>query len=965
LEADLCFHLVYSTTISNLIKDMMHAANNASGASQGSNAKQEPVLECNYEVNCTRLYEAIEAASTNADYARLLNYLENGRWEGYLYPNTGAPAEQAKTWVTRFDVEDEKKVKWSQLPLHLAIVCSAPFSIIKMLVNLYPKALRCTDDQHMLPLHLALRQGASDEIVAFLLKEFPDAVYAKGKNGRTPVECALRAKDKDRGSILNVFVERTKKRLSTKVIEERATLKSLVESKNTAIESFKSEIAVQQSLIYNLRNDLARERGEHETLREKQAAKESEFISKIQTLETCHTEMEEEAKEVVDKLRDEKLVETLEMQTKLEKLEAEKRNLENKHRKAQEKENCLRRELAVVIEKVSKASSPDDFIVVKQEIEAINAAHLKKGIVEAQDDIFALREELARTMDDEKSVGNKSLSSIKKSVEKLRVAEKNVKTSADLSALQKEVVFLRDELKNLSDSSQTKDELFALRKAIEIELRSSEGKTNGEIDALKKALRVANESHLQSKTAAELAAVKSDLQALKNSMAEKLLENTTKKDLDVLIESIQNAMVNADSKIKGQLSALKCKVETINAKVFDSTSKDEMISLKKDVELLKDELKAIEITAKIQEEASGLKRVVDEELQKSQGKTQQELMLIKLAIKALVDKGLENKDANELVKVKSELGAVKANLKSVEEASKTQVELAVLKKALEYQIQSSVGKTAKELTEMKKAVDAINMENKESKKLKKMLTDEIKEANNKTEKELMEIKKSLDRINVTKLEARNVEDWDVVRKELDSLKKELQEKQIVEMTAAEQELAAMKQVVEAIKAQELKSSTELTAIREEMSAMKDEMKVSTASEWKMRRAITALKNEARIEAGLPPRKDKAGLKKFLARRFSRGGGSVHSKSRNSCASSFDDSLFDDEGSIVSRNTESDSKTILPPSLSNQDLDVVKAESSNEEKENVSDLPGGISFTRTVSKTLVQESGAVEMEATSN
>jgi DNA repair exonuclease SbcCD ATPase subunit len=947
---------------------MMHAVKNTSG----SIAKNEPVLECNYEVNCTRLYEAIEAASTNADYARLLNYLENGRWEGYLNPNTGTPSEQAKTWVTRFDVEDEKKVKWSQLPLHLAIVCSAPFSIIKALVNLYPKALRCTDDQHMLPLHLALRQGASDEIIAFLLKEFPDAVYAKGKNGRTPVECALRANDKNRGNILNVFVERTKKRLSTKVIEERATLKSLVESKNTAIESFKSEIAVQQSLIYNLRNDLAREIGEHETLRNKQAAAVSDFISKIQTLETCHTEMEEETKEVVDKLRDEKLVQTLEMQTKVEKLEAEKRKMESKHRKAQEKENSLRRELAIVIEKVSKTSSPDDFIVIKKEIEAMNAAHLKKGIVEAQDDIYALGEELARTMDDEKSVGNKSLSSLKKSVDKLRVAEKNVKTSADLSALQEEVAFLRDELKNLSDSSQTKDELYALRKTIEMELRSSEGKTNDEIGALKQALKLANESDLQSKTAAELAAVKSDLQALKNSMAEKLLENTTKKDLDVLLESIQNAMVNADSKSKGQLSSLKTKAESINAKVIESTSKDEMISLKKDVELLKDEMKAIEITAKIQEEASSLKRSVDEELQKSQGKTLQELMLIKQSIKALVDKSLANTDANELVKVKSELGAVKANLKSVEEASKTQVELVVLKKALEYQIQSSVGKTAKELTEMKKAVDAINMENKESKKLKKMLTDEIKHANSKTEKELMEMKKALDRINVTKLEARNVEDWDAVRKELDSLKKELQEKQIVEMTSAEQELAAMKQVVEAIKAQELKSSTELTAIREEMSAMKDEMKVSTTSEWKMRKAIAALKNEARIEAGLPPRKDKAGLKKFLARRFSRGGGSVNSKSRNSISSSFDDSLFDDEGSIVSRNTvPDDSKTILPPSLSNQDLDAVLADSSNEEKENAeapssiaSDHADEIPLNRTFSKNHVQESGEVEMEAMS-
>jgi hypothetical protein len=37
----------------------------------------------------------------------------------------------------------------------LAIVVSAPYGIVRRLIELYPQSVRCTDDQNMLPLHLA------------------------------------------------------------------------------------------------------------------------------------------------------------------------------------------------------------------------------------------------------------------------------------------------------------------------------------------------------------------------------------------------------------------------------------------------------------------------------------------------------------------------------------------------------------------------------------------------------------------------------------------------------------------------------------------------------------------------------------------------------------------------------------------------------------------------------------------
>ena len=164
---------------------------------------------------------------------------------------------------------------------------------------------------------------------------------------------------------------------------------------------------------------------------------------------------------------------------------------------------------------------------------------------------------------------------------------------------------------------------------------------------------------------------------------------------------------------------------------------------------------------------------------------------------------------------------------------------------------------------------------------------------------------------------------------MEKMKLELQEKQGIEISAAEQELNAMKKVVEAIKAQEMQSTSDLAALREEMNMMRDELVVGTTSEWKMRQAIEALKNEARGERGLPPKptKDKAGLKKFLSRRFRKAGadGSVSVKSRASMSfgSSFDDSVYGGAATEKSFKNdlqeqdgeEEDSTPILPPSLS--------------------------------------------------
>lgn len=140
------------------------------------------IFECDYDSDVTNLYQAIEGEA----WVPVLQYLETGKWEHMYGKDPQSPERQSRTWVTRF--EPDGTVRWSQLPLHAAIIFGAPKKIITSLINLYPAGVRCTDDQQMLPLHLAFRFGAEDSVIALVLERFPEAFFTKNVRGRIPTD---------------------------------------------------------------------------------------------------------------------------------------------------------------------------------------------------------------------------------------------------------------------------------------------------------------------------------------------------------------------------------------------------------------------------------------------------------------------------------------------------------------------------------------------------------------------------------------------------------------------------------------------------------------------------------------------------------------------------------------------------------------------------------------------------------
>lgn len=813
-------------------------------------------FECNYEKDCTPLYKAIENAivQEEEDYEHIAIFLETGKWpEGTAGATAGPAAEiQAKTWVTRFNPKDVNKVEWSQLPLHLAIVGGAPSNIIGGLVKLYPQALRCTDDQQMLPLHLALRHGAEDEVLAYLLMQFPEAVNAKGKNGRTPVDCALRARDKLRGIVIETFVEKTKSKLQNQHMKEKAELSAAIDDKTIQLDKVAAELILKSDALEQLTNQHSVISTEFGSLKELKTKTDEELLSQVNELTKEKTELEASFKQKIEKLTSEKLTESIELQKKIDALVAEKTAAQEAASKAKEEEKSMRHELESVQKSVANSVSMDDWTTLKQEVDTLQAYRLTRTKSQAKENIELLKGEIAATLEASKSEANElktELKSLKKVVSKLEKTETAAKSSDDVAKLQSEVETLRAELRERSEAFKLKLDLAALRKAMEVERKKPEGKSAEELAAIESAVSKTDAGVLETKTCAELTALKGELESLSLKLKETELARKTAVDVEQLERALEQAIKDADPKSKGEFDVMKPAVDNLKKYIASSKSNDDLVGVAKDVESLKELLRNKQTTSKIQLETTQLKDTV-EELVKSAGKAQEkELLLMKETINTITSTSLETKDADELEKMKAELSAVQKHLKAVEEATKTQLDLDILKKTVGEELLRATEKAEKDLSEMKKAVDAVNMEQKESKNLKETLALEIQRASGETEKNLLELKQKVESINISDLESKNKDEWETIRKDMEALKADLKLKQQAKLEDTEKELVAVKQAIAQINAeQESKTNDKFAELRKEMNALREVM------------------------APLPPSPKKSrggGLMKLIASRFRR------------------------------------------------------------------------------------------------
>jgi len=221
----------------------------------------EANLECDYDKNATNLYKAIE----KEEWRSVECFFETGKWS-YMHftKDVQSPSEQARTWVTRFESNGE--VRWSQLPLHAAIIFRAPKRIVEFLIELYAVSVRCTDDQGMLPLHLAFRVGADDGIMNLLIKGFPEALGTQNQRGLLPYDMDGRDTRKD----FNESVQEIVKHVTKSVMASQEMLSK--EKTDTLEDSMGVQDRLVKTLERNnskLENQLAEAKDDFQALRER------------------------------------------------------------------------------------------------------------------------------------------------------------------------------------------------------------------------------------------------------------------------------------------------------------------------------------------------------------------------------------------------------------------------------------------------------------------------------------------------------------------------------------------------------------------------------------------------------------------------------------------------------------------------------------------------------------------------
>jgi len=853
-------------------------------------------LECDYEKNCTPLYKAIEHAilqDNDDEYDHIATFLETGSWPAGIdivdaARSGSATAEmQAKTWVTRFvgastptsaGMSDaastpRRKIEWSQLPIHLAVVGGAPSNIIGGLVKLYPLGLRCTDDQQMLPLHLALRHGAEDEIVAYLLMQFPDAVNAKGKKGRTPVDCALRARDKVRGIILETFVEKTKSSLISAFQRQKAVMQGSLDGARHQLEEALEKANAKESSLTEL------EEKHRETVKELEMSKAvhaAAEVSRKAILEELQHEKEEFVETAylkIEKLESEKLTESIEFQKTIELLQAEKVVAEHEVEKAKEEKDKLRKELDTVQKQLANAVTPEDWNKLKEEAGLMNSYRLSRTMTETRAGI----KELLSTVKENKEAGGDTnlksdLKTLKKSLNKIEKTEHSKQSTEQVEALKDEVDKLRAELKDRTEASRTKLEVAMLKKSLESELRNTDNKTAEQMAALKKAIDAANPVILENKVGAELASLKAELESLRLELKENELSLKTKQDLEDLHESLATALAGAtDATVKQELSEMKKTAEGLSATVHANTSRDTFLEVSKDVVALKNSMQKKVAAEKIKSESSQLLESVESNLEKSKGMSQQlELVALKRNIAAIANQRehLEEKDVEELVKMRSELGELRKGLKEVEDATKTQNDLKALKETVDAELEKCTEKTQKELAEMHTAIDAVNLELQQSKILKDTLTAAILKTNQKTEMELLQMKQTAAAMKTAKLETKDKSEWESIRQEMEKLKVELKHRNEAKM---DEELQLVKAALEQINEEHAKKTDgKIDTLRKEV----EDLRVEVASPRKRQLNVVESSENVEVKLASPKSnskepKKKRGLMKFFSRRSSR------------------------------------------------------------------------------------------------
>mmetsp|Transcript_25301 Transcript_25301/g.36710 ORF Transcript_25301/g.36710 Transcript_25301/m.36710 type:complete len:615 (+) Transcript_25301:114-1958(+) len=148
-----------------------------------------------------QLHDEPEVDYDEGGPTELYRRIENKDWDGAIL-RAETHKSEAKTWVSRREVDNRSKVRWRLLPIHATCVFRSPLGLIECLIKSYPDGPQMKDDQGMLPVHLACRNGASKGVVTTLLSAFPESIDVKDRKGRVPMQLVEASQSQNREAVI-------------------------------------------------------------------------------------------------------------------------------------------------------------------------------------------------------------------------------------------------------------------------------------------------------------------------------------------------------------------------------------------------------------------------------------------------------------------------------------------------------------------------------------------------------------------------------------------------------------------------------------------------------------------------------------------------------------------------------------------------------------------------------------------
>jgi hypothetical protein len=760
---------------------------------------------CDYDENCTYLFKTIESEEWDV----VASFMDTGYWPMSIYQDALIPEEQARIMVQKRQLkegeEGEGSIVWSQLPLHLAIVCNAPIGIIRRLFDAYPEGINITDDEHMLPLHLALRHGSPDNIVDYLLQAYPEAVNIRGKNGRNVIDIAMRSSLKARARILSIFIDKI-----AKGANDDKKIKDLLNEKDVMLNDLEDTLTVLEDEREIVEGDIQKKLKELDRTRsllQKRLVELKDATTNAELRGTLSADHQNK-RTPSDLENEEQQIQTL-LSCKTELEETEKRLAGEEAGLNKDLENiqvCI----AMSFEK------NQDLDHLKGDVESLQARRL----VHAKESTKIEVELLKKGLDP----SDKEITKIRERLLELEVKSAEAASHEDLIKVRAEILRLKEELALKQDKLKMKGELLILRRSLEAEQKlAGDSLDEAGQSLLADTITAMETPALEKMTLEELAGLKIKANETKDMVVSQILVSQTQHDLaDIKVTVAENLKSAGDKKLLNRkekkerevLVKMSEKLGAISVEAIQELSKEDILRLRLEMAIMKKELGRKETVASLKEKLALMSHEVQTIARNSTGKAKRDLSAHLKAVNKMKNSRFDSKTVDDLTRMEKELIKIEEQVNTNLEADKAKLEITKMRTMITKQLRDSDSKTKAVILTLKDELDVI--ESRKSWKKSQDKIDAVKagledvtvkmamtEAQNKTKNELASLKKeiaiSLERvkselkpalrelqhnvaaIDLDNVEAEDADEWRALQSELESLKTDLKRKELLHL----------------------------------------------------------------------------------------------------------------------------------------------------------------------------------------